>query len=32
MLDLGYELHGPPSLTFDGPRVIVGQALVRPRP
>ncbi|HEX6443642.1 MAG TPA: DUF1737 domain-containing protein [Streptosporangiales bacterium] len=36
-LDLGYELHGSPSLTFDGDRVIVAQALVRradtgPRP
>ncbi|GAA4555514.1 DUF1737 domain-containing protein [Planotetraspora kaengkrachanensis] len=30
MLDLGYELHGPPSLTFNGDRVIVGQALIRP--
>ncbi|MFG6198778.1 DUF1737 domain-containing protein [Nonomuraea sp. JJY05] len=29
MLDLGYELHGSPSLTFDGERVIVGQALLR---
>ncbi|MCA2227816.1 DUF1737 domain-containing protein [Nonomuraea aurantiaca] len=29
MLDLGYELHGPPSLAFDGAHVIVGQALVR---
>jgi hypothetical protein len=28
-LDLGYELHGSPSLTFDGERVIVAQALVR---
>lgn len=28
-LDLGYELHGSPSLTFDGDRVIVAQALVR---
>ncbi|GAA1236930.1 hypothetical protein FB474_1284 [Oryzihumus leptocrescens] len=24
----GYELHGPPALTFDGQRVIVAQALV----
>lgn len=36
-LDLGYELHGSPSLTFDGERVIVAQALTRrvdadPRP
>jgi hypothetical protein len=30
MLDLGYELYGPPSLAFDGTSVIVGQALVRP--
>jgi hypothetical protein len=30
-LDLGYELHGSPSLTFNGDRVIVAQALVRPR-
>ncbi|MBO0827398.1 MAG: DUF1737 domain-containing protein [Streptosporangiales bacterium] len=28
-LELGYELHGSPSLTFDGDRVIVAQALVR---
>jgi hypothetical protein len=28
-LDLGYELHGSPSLTFNGDRVIVAQALVR---
>lgn len=28
-LDLGYELHGAPSLTFNGDRVIVAQALVR---
>jgi hypothetical protein len=25
---LGYRLHGSPALTFDGKRVIVGQALV----
>ncbi|MFC5180583.1 DUF1737 domain-containing protein [Actinomadura harenae] len=30
-LDLGYELHGPPSVTFNGERVIVAQALVRNR-
>jgi hypothetical protein len=24
----GYELHGPPALTFNGQRVIVAQALV----
>ncbi|TMR04170.1 DUF1737 domain-containing protein [Actinomadura soli] len=28
-LDLGYELHGAPSLTFNGDRVIVAQALIR---
>ncbi|GGQ23463.1 hypothetical protein BKA00_006023 [Actinomadura coerulea] len=28
-LDLGYELHGPPSVTFNGQRVIVAQAVVR---
>ncbi|ADB30679.1 conserved hypothetical protein [Kribbella flavida DSM 17836] len=27
-LALGYELHGGPSLTFDGSRVIAGQALI----
>ena len=26
----GYVLHGPPTLTFDGERVIAGQALVLP--
>jgi hypothetical protein len=31
-LDEGYELHGPPSLTFNGLHVIVGQALVLARP
>ncbi|MDL4773384.1 MULTISPECIES: DUF1737 domain-containing protein [Thermomonosporaceae] len=31
-LDLGYELHGSPSVTFNGDRVIVAQALVRPQP
>ncbi len=25
----GYELHGSPSLTFDGDRVIVAQAVIR---
>jgi hypothetical protein len=30
-LDQGYELHGSPSLTFDGERVIAAQAVVRPR-
>ncbi|MBO2451578.1 DUF1737 domain-containing protein [Actinomadura barringtoniae] len=29
-LDLGYELHGSPAVTFDGERVIVAQALIRP--
>ncbi|CAL9290541.1 DUF1737 domain-containing protein [Streptomyces olindensis] len=29
-LDLGYELHGGPAVTFDGERVIVAQALLRP--
>lgn len=28
-LDRGYELHGSPSLTFNGDRVIVAQALIR---
>ena len=27
-LDEGYQLHGSPSITFDGERVIVAQALV----
>ena len=30
MLDQGYVLHGGPSLTFDGERVIAGQAVVWP--
>ncbi|MFF5262204.1 DUF1737 domain-containing protein [Actinomadura viridis] len=30
-LDLGYELHGSPSVTFNGRQVIVAQALIRPR-
>jgi hypothetical protein len=30
-LDLGYELHGSPSLTFNGDRVIVAQALLHAR-
>ncbi|WP_119731287.1 DUF1737 domain-containing protein [Thermomonospora amylolytica] len=29
MLDLGYELHGSPALTFNGKDVIVAQALIR---
>lgn len=28
-LDRGYELHGSPSVTFNGERVIVAQALIR---
>jgi hypothetical protein len=31
MLDDGYELHGSPTVTFNGERVIVAQALVRPQ-
>lgn len=31
LLDQGYQLHGSPALTFDGERVIAGQALVLPR-
>ena len=31
-LDEGYQLHGPPTLTFDGERVIAGQAIVLPGP
>lgn len=27
---LGYRLHGSPVATFDGTRVIVGQALIWP--
>lgn len=27
-LDDGYVLHGSPSVTFDGERVIVGQAII----
>ena len=29
-LDDGYVLHGGPTLTFDGDRVIAGQAVVLP--
>ena len=29
-LALGYELYGSPTSTFDGERVIVGQALLWP--
>ena len=31
-LQLGYELHGSPSLTFDGERVVAGQAVFWPVP
>jgi hypothetical protein len=30
-LDEGYQLHGSPTLTFDGTTVIAGQALTLPR-
>lgn len=30
-LALGYKLYGPPTLTFDGSRVIAGQAFVWPQ-
>ncbi|WP_285662351.1 DUF1737 domain-containing protein [Actinorhabdospora filicis] len=30
LMEDGYELHGSPSLTHDGQRVIVAQALVLP--
>jgi hypothetical protein len=29
-LDLGFELHGSPAVTFDGTDVIVAQAVVWP--
>ena len=29
-LELGYRLHGSPTMTFDGERVVVGQALLWP--
>lgn len=29
-LSLGYQLHGPPALTFDGKNVIVAQAIIWP--
>ena len=29
-LDEGYELHGAPSITCDGARVVVAQAVVLP--
>lgn len=31
-LDEGYRLHGPPSVTFDGQRVIAAQAVVLEEP
>lgn len=31
-LNLGWELHGGPALTFDGNRVIAAQALVKEAP
>lgn len=31
-LELGYDLHGSPAMTFDGDRVIVAQALIRRGP
>ena len=31
-LDDGYQLHGGPTLAFNGLKVIVGQALVLPEP
>jgi hypothetical protein len=31
-LDLGYELHEGPAVTFDGERVVVAQALLWPTP
>lgn len=29
-LNMGYELHGSPSATFDGERVVVAQAVLWP--
>jgi len=29
-LAFGYELYGSPTMTFDGERVVVGQALLWP--
>lgn len=29
-LDMGYELYGPPSISFDGERVIVAQTVLWP--
>ena len=31
-LDEGYVLYGAPSLTYDGTRVVTGQAVVLPTP
>ena len=31
-LDEGYQLHGGPTLTFNGEQVIVGQALILAEP
>jgi hypothetical protein len=31
-LNRGWALHGGPSLTFDGTRVIAGQALIKETP
>jgi len=31
-LNKGWELHGGPTLTFDGTRVIAGQAVVKETP
>lgn len=32
MLELGYELHGDPALTFNGKTVIAAQAMIWPHP
>ena len=29
-LELGYKLHGSPALTFDGTKVVAGQAVIWP--
>lgn len=29
VLDEGYELHGSPTITFDGKNIIVAQAVIR---
>jgi len=31
MLDVGYQLHGSPALTFNGETVIAAQAVVWPQ-